>query len=85
LLAADKIIGPGSERVQAGGVSVMRAWAEQGLGISLLPEFAVSTVLSSGTLAELDFPTPDLSLRLVRRSDRKDLPGLREVLYAASA
>jgi DNA-binding transcriptional LysR family regulator len=34
----------------------MRAWAEQGLGISLLPEFAVSTALRSGTLAKLDFP-----------------------------
>jgi DNA-binding transcriptional LysR family regulator len=85
LMAADKIIGPGPERVQAGGVPVMRAWAEQGLGISLLPEFAVSTALTSGTLTKLDFPTPDLSLRLVWRSDREDLPGLRDILYAASA
>jgi DNA-binding transcriptional LysR family regulator len=85
LLAADKIIGPGPERVQAGGVPVMRAWAEQGLGISLLPEFAVSTALTSGTLTKLDFPTPDLSLRLIWRSDREDLPGLRDILYAASA
>jgi DNA-binding transcriptional LysR family regulator len=85
LMAADKIIGPGPERVRAGGVSVMRAWAEHGLGISLLPEFAVSTALETGTLTKLDFPTPDLSLRLVWRNDREDLPGLRDVLYAASA
>jgi DNA-binding transcriptional LysR family regulator len=84
LLAADMIIGPGPERIQAGGVAVMRAWAEQGLGISLLPEFAVSAALKAGTLTELDLSTPDLSLRLVWRSDREGLPGLRDVLYAAS-
>jgi DNA-binding transcriptional LysR family regulator len=84
-MAADKIVGTGPERVLSGGVSVMRAWAEQGLGISLLPEFAVATALTSGTLQKLDFPTPELSLRLVWRSDREDLPGLRDVLYAASA
>jgi DNA-binding transcriptional LysR family regulator len=59
--------------------------AEQGRGISLLPQFAVSDALSSGTLARLDFPAPDLSLRLTWRADREDLLGLREVLYAASA
>ena len=37
------------------------------------------------TLAKLDFPAPDLSLRLTWRADREDLPGLRDVLYAASA
>ncbi|MEV8638121.1 LysR family transcriptional regulator [Streptosporangium sp. NPDC051023] len=85
LLAAEKIIGPGPERVQAGGVPVMRAWAEQGLGICLLPEFAVSTALESGTLTKLALSAPDLSLRLVWRDDREDLPGLRDVLYAACA
>ena len=85
LMAADKIIGTGPERVQVGAVAVMRAWAEQGLGIALLPEFAVSTALTSGTLTKLDFPTPDMSLRLIWRSDRESLPGLRDVLYAASA
>ena len=84
-MAADKIIGPGPERVQAGAVPVMRAWAEQGMGISLLPEFAVSTAIQSGALTKLGIPTLDLSLRLVWRSDREDLPGLRDVLYAASA
>ncbi|GAA5132805.1 LysR family transcriptional regulator [Pseudonocardia adelaidensis] len=84
-MAADKVIGGSPTRVHAGAVSVMRTWTEQGLGIALLPEFAVSTALESGTLHRLDFPTPDLSLRLVWRDDRADLPGLRDVLYAAGA
>jgi DNA-binding transcriptional LysR family regulator len=84
-MAADKTIGSGPERVHAGAVPVMRAWTEQGLGISLLPEFAVSGALEAGSLVRLDFPAPDLSLRLVWRDDREDLPGLRDVLYAASA
>jgi DNA-binding transcriptional LysR family regulator len=84
-MAADKIIGPAPERVHAGGVPVMRAWAEQGLGIALLPEFAVSAALESGTLARLRLPAPGLSLRLIWRSDREDHPGLRDLLYAASA
>jgi DNA-binding transcriptional LysR family regulator len=85
LMAADKIIGAGPERVHTGSVPVMRAWTEQGMGIALLPEFAVSSALASATLARLDFAVPDLSLRLVWRSDREELPGLRDVLYAASA
>ncbi|MDP9867745.1 MULTISPECIES: LysR family transcriptional regulator [Streptosporangium] len=85
LMAADRAIGPVPERVRAGGVPVMRAWAEQGLGVSLLPRFAVSAALEAGTLTELAFAAPELSLRLVWRGDREDLPGLREVLYAASA
>lgn len=83
-LAADRIIGPGLDRVQAGGVAVMRAWAEQGLGICLLPEFAVADALQAGTLARLDLPAPALSLRLVWRGDRETLPGLRDILYAAA-
>lgn len=62
----------------------MCAWAEQGLGISLLPEFVVSASLRSGTPARLGLFAPDLSLRLVWRGGREDLPGLRDVLYAAS-
>jgi DNA-binding transcriptional LysR family regulator len=85
LMAAEKIIGSGPERVRAGGVPVMRAWAEQGLGIALLPEFAVSSALESGSLTRLGLPAPDLSLRLIWRGDREGLPGLRDVLYAASA
>ncbi|WP_328808923.1 LysR family transcriptional regulator [Nonomuraea montanisoli] len=84
LMAADRLIGPGPERVQVGGVQVMRAWAEQGLGIALLPGFAVAAALGAGTLARLAFPAPGLSLRLVWHADREaTLPGLRDVLYAA--
>lgn len=83
-MAADQIIGPGPERVRVGGVPVMRAWAEHGLGISLLPRFAVADSLQVGTLVQLDLPVPDLSLRLVWRADRESLPGLRETLYAAA-
>lgn len=84
-MAAGKILGPDPERIHAGAVPVMRAWAEQGLGISLLPEFAITTAVQAGTLTKLNLPIPDLSLRLVWHSDREDLPGLRDVLYAASA
>lgn len=82
-MAADRLLGPGTERIQAGGVAVMRAWAEQGLGVALLPEFAVSAALDAGTLSALDLSAPDLSLRLVWRGDKEALPGLRDLLYAA--
>jgi DNA-binding transcriptional LysR family regulator len=84
-LAAERLVGPDVHRVAAGGVAVMRAWAERGLGIALLPEFALTEQLRSGTLVRLPLDTPALRLRLVWRADRETLPGLREVLYAASA
>ncbi|MBB6343696.1 LysR family transcriptional regulator [Nonomuraea muscovyensis] len=84
-MAADRIIGDGPERVRSGGVAVMRAWAEQGLGIALLPEFAVAAALASGSLTRLALAAPDLSLRLVWRGDREQLPGLRDLLYAAAS
>jgi DNA-binding transcriptional LysR family regulator len=83
-MAGNKILGLGPERVKAGGVPVMRAWAEHGLGISLLPEFAVAESLGAGTLVRLDLPVPDLSLRLVWREDHEALPGMRDMLYAAA-
>lgn len=85
LMAADRVVGPGPERVWTGGVPVMRAWAEQGLGVALLPEFAVSSARDAGTLTRLDLPAPALNLRLVWRGDQEDVPGLRDVLYAACA
>ncbi|WP_329251254.1 LysR family transcriptional regulator [Actinoallomurus sp. NBC_01490] len=85
LMAADRVVGPGPERVWTGGVPVMRAWAEQGLGVALLPEFAVASARDAGTLTRLDLPAPALSLRLVWRGDQEDVPGLRDVLYAACA
>ncbi|KAB2371082.1 LysR family transcriptional regulator [Actinomadura montaniterrae] len=84
-LAGERIIGSGVERVRAGSVTVMASWAERGLGIALVPEFAVRDRLESGALARLALDAPDLSLRLVWRTDRETMPGLREVLYAASA
>ncbi|RKN47315.1 LysR family transcriptional regulator [Streptomyces hoynatensis] len=84
-MAAERALGPGPERVEAGGVAVMRGWAERGLGVALLPEFAVADALRAGSLARLDFAVPDLALRLVWRADREQLPGVREVLYAAGA
>jgi DNA-binding transcriptional LysR family regulator len=82
-MAADRILGTAPHRVDAGGVAVMRAWAERGLGVALLPGFAVADALATGTLIRLALPAPDLLLRLVWRADREDLPGLRDVLYAA--
>jgi DNA-binding transcriptional LysR family regulator len=63
----------------------MRAWAERGLGITLLPQFAVIDQLTAGTLTKLGLGAPDLNLRLVWRTDRETHPGIRHLLYAASA
>ncbi|MFC9287019.1 LysR family transcriptional regulator [Streptomyces sp. NPDC057052] len=83
-MAGQRLLGTGPERVRAGGVPVMRSWAEHGLGITLLPRFAVADSLRAGTLVQLALPLPDLSLRLVWREDREALPGLRDILYAAA-
>ncbi|MFF7246976.1 LysR family transcriptional regulator [Embleya sp. NPDC008237] len=84
-LAGDRLLGAEVEQVRVGGVAVIRAWAEQGLGVALLPAFAVADQLASGKLIRLALDAPDLSLRLVWRPDRESVPGLREVLYAAAA
>jgi DNA-binding transcriptional LysR family regulator len=83
-MAGDKILGPGPKRIRVGGVPVMRAWAEHGLGITLLPQFAVADSLRSGALVQLDLPLPALSLRLVWREDQESVPGMRDILYAAA-
>lgn len=83
-MAGNKILGSGPKRIKVGGVPVMRAWAEHGLGISLLPRFAVADSLRSGALVQLGLPLPDLSLRLVWREDQESLPGMRDILYAAA-
>ncbi|MEU7886814.1 LysR family transcriptional regulator [Microbispora bryophytorum] len=84
-LAGERLLGDRVERVRAGGVPVMRAWAERGLGMTLLPWFAVADRVAAGALARLAFDVPGLSLRLVWRADREALPGLREMLYASAA
>ncbi|WP_432069195.1 LysR family transcriptional regulator [Streptomyces sp. AA1529] len=83
-MVADHLLGPEVERVEAGGVPVMRAWAEQGLGIALLPRFAVEDGLEQGRLVRLGLPAPDLALRLVWSTAEEALPEVRELLYAAS-
>jgi DNA-binding transcriptional LysR family regulator len=83
-LAAQSILGADTELVPTGSLTVMRAWAAQGLGLALLPEFAVAADLTAGTPTRLDLAVPDLSLRLVWRADREDAPGVRDLLYAAA-
>ncbi|MFB4307555.1 LysR family transcriptional regulator [Actinomadura sp. GTD37] len=84
-LAGERLLGDTVERVRAGSVTVMSSWAQRGLGVALVPAFAVRDRLDSGALARLPLDVPDLSLRLVWRADREALPGLREVLYAAAS
>lgn len=83
-LAAGRIFGPAVERVQAGSVAVMRAWARQGVGVALLPAFAVRQDLAAGTLVALHLPTPTLRLRLTWSSSDPLSPATRALLYAAS-
>ncbi len=64
-------------------MGTVRAWARQGLGMALLPEFAVAEDLASGALVELGLAAPALSLRLVWQPGCED--HLRDVLYAMSA
>lgn len=85
LLAADRVFGGALRRVRAEGVPVMRAWAEQGLGIALLPEFAVAQSLRAGTLTRLAFPVPPLQLRLIWGSAGEARADVRELLYAVAA
>lgn len=85
LLAADRVFGGALRRVRAEGVPVMRAWAEQGVGIALLPEFAVAQSLRAGTLTRIAFPVPPLQLRLIWGPDGEARADVRELLYAVAA
>ena len=90
-LAGERLLGHEVERVRSGGIAVTRACAERGLGIALLPEFAVREELAAGSLVRLPLPaaSPEAELRLhlraVWRADREAVPGLREMLYAIAA
>ncbi|NJP42852.1 LysR family transcriptional regulator [Actinacidiphila epipremni] len=85
-LAAARLFGPAVERVQAGSVAVMRAWARQGVGLALLPAFAVTADLDAGTLVGLDLTqAPTLHLRLTWPPSAAAHPATRALLYATSA
>ena len=83
--AGELLLGDLVERVEAGGVPVVRAWAAQGLGLALLPEFAVSDDVAAGSLVRLDLEVPDLALRLVFRRGSDADADLRALLYAVVA
>ena len=86
-MVAARLFGADGPRTELASIAVVRAWSSQGLGIALLPEFAIKAELAAGSLHRLDLvdELPRLHLRLVWRRDRETTSGLREVLYAASA
>ncbi|WP_051831125.1 LysR family transcriptional regulator, partial [Streptomyces novaecaesareae] len=57
-LAGERLLGHHVDRVRTGGVPVTRACAEQGLGLALLPDFAVHDQLAAGTLIRLPLTPP---------------------------
>ncbi|MFE4973078.1 LysR family transcriptional regulator [Kitasatospora sp. NPDC056651] len=79
-LAGERLLGHHVRRLRTGAVPVTRACAEQGLGIALLPAFAVQDHLAAATLTRLPLDLPPLRLRLLWRADRCPLPGLRAAL-----
>lgn len=86
-LVAARLFGSSGPRTELASISVVRAWAAQGLGVAVLPEYAIQAELSAGSLHPLDVvdELPRLRLRLVWRRDRESGSDLRDLLYAASA
>ncbi|HVV10272.1 LysR family transcriptional regulator [Amycolatopsis sp.] len=82
-MAAERMLPTYERRIEFDSVSTIRSWITQGLGVALLPEFAVAGDLADGTLVALDTPPAELALRVVWRED--DSRDLREVLYAMAA
>ncbi|MFJ3490648.1 LysR family transcriptional regulator [Leifsonia aquatica] len=83
-LAADTLTGPKTERIEAGSVTIAKAWVAQGLGVAVLPDFAIAPELTAGSLVRLPAAAPQLCLRLVWRPDREIQLGVRELLYAVA-
>ncbi|WP_308164795.1 LysR family transcriptional regulator [Nonomuraea sediminis] len=81
-MAVDRIFPGDVPRRELTSISTAREWSRQGLGRSLLPDFAVEADLASGALVPLGFDAPTLSLRLVWLRSRES--SLRDVLYALS-
>lgn len=82
-MACDRLTDLGTGRRELSSVVAVREWAKQGLGIALLPDFAIAEDLAAGALVELECPAPALALRLVWLGDREE--ALRDVLYALSS
>jgi DNA-binding transcriptional LysR family regulator len=85
-MATDRLLGPGCRRTELSSVSTVKAWAGQGLGIALLPDFAVAGELADGTLVSLPLhgPPVELALRLVWRGGDEGR-ALRDALYAIAS
>jgi DNA-binding transcriptional LysR family regulator len=85
-MATDRLLGAGGRRSELTSVSTVKAWAGQGLGVALLPDFAVAGELIDGTLVSLplgDAPV-ELAMRLVWRTGH-DGRELRDALYAIAS
>ncbi|MEU0570063.1 LysR family transcriptional regulator [Nonomuraea sp. NPDC005983] len=82
-MAVEQTFGADVPRRELTSLSTAREWARQGLGRSLLPDFALGSDVESGALVRLDSDAPSLALRLVWLRGREQ--SLRDVLYAMSA
>jgi DNA-binding transcriptional LysR family regulator len=85
-MATDRLLGADGGRTELAGVSTVKTWVAQGLGVALLPDFAVAGELSDGTLVSLPLhgPPAELALRLVWRGG-DDGRELRDTLYAIAS
>jgi DNA-binding transcriptional LysR family regulator len=83
-MATERLLGAGGRRTELASVSTVKAWAGQGVGIALLPEFAVAGELADGTLVSLPGPPAELALRVVWRGDDEGRE-LRDTLYAIAS
>jgi DNA-binding transcriptional LysR family regulator len=85
-MATDRVLGPAGRRTEFTSVSTVKAWAGQGLGVALLPDFAVTGELTDGTLVSLPLhgPPVELALRVVWRAADEGRE-LRDALYAIAS